>query len=415
MDGMRQSHSHKELNMAGIVIVGAGEAGTRAAFALRDVGHTGAITLIGAESHLPYERPPLSKPESGVVTMKPICSDEALRNAGITYLRGVEVSGLDAAQKSVALSDGQSMNYHKLLMATGARPRKLVCPGSEHAFYFRTFDDAKIIFESAGSSGSVAIIGGGLIGMELAALLRGKGLAVSIIEAATKPLGRAVPSRFAVNMHARHCEEGVHFYLGQGVSKILVGTVVLSGGTEVPADIVVAAIGVQPETYLAEAAGLAAGDGILTDAFLRTNDPDIFAAGDCAAVQQPGGGHIRFESWRNARTQAEIAARNMAGANEPFTALPWFWSDQYDLGLQVAGVPQPHHQRVTRPLSAGELEFYLDDRRLVAAAGLGTGNSVAKDIKLAEMLIAAGLSPDPEALADPAVNLKALLKSAKAA
>ncbi|WP_428424098.1 NAD(P)/FAD-dependent oxidoreductase [Pararhizobium sp.] len=401
--------------MAGIVIVGAGEAGTRAAFALHDTGHTGAIMLIGAEPHLPYERPPLSKPESGAVTMKPICSDEALRNAGVTYLRGVEVSRLDVALKSVALSDGRDLKYYKLLLATGARPRKLVCPGSERALDFRTFGDAKIIFESVWGSRSVAIIGGGLIGMELAALLRGKGLTVSIIEAAPQPLARAVPLRFAGKMHARHVEEGVYFHLGQGVSEILADTVLLADGTRVPADVVVAAIGVQPEIHLAETAGLATGNGILTDAFLRTSDPDIFAAGDCAAVQQPGGSHVRFESWRNARTQAEIAARNMAGANEPFTAPPWFWSDQYDLGLQVAGLPQPDHQCVMRPSSTGELEFYLDDGRLVAAAGLGTGNSLAKDIKLAEMLIAAGLSPDPAVLADPTVNLKTLLKSAKAA
>ncbi|WP_421581197.1 oxidoreductase C-terminal domain-containing protein, partial [Shinella sp. M31] len=159
----------------------------------------------------------------------------------------------------------------------------------------------------------------------------------------------------------------------------------------------------------------AIGNGILTDAFLRTSDPHIFAAGDCAAVAQPGGGHVRLESWRNARSQAETAARNMAGASETFAAIPWFWSDQYDLGLQVAGLPRPEHQSILRSLAQGELEFYLEDGRLVAAAALGAGNSLAKDIKLAEMLIAAGISPDPAALADPAVNLKALLKSARAA
>ncbi len=401
--------------MDAIVIVGAGESGTRAAFALREAGYAGTVTLVGVEPHLPYERPPLSKPENGAVTLKAVCSGEALLGAGIIYLQGVGASSLDAARRSLTLSDGRVLTYDKLLLATGARPRKLMCQGAERALDFRTYDDAKVVLASVDASRSVAIIGGGLIGMELAAVLGGKGLAVSVIEAAPKPLGRAVPSHFAARLHSRHIEEGVHFHLGQGVCEIRQNTVLLTDGTSVPADVVVAAIGVQPEIALAETAGLATGNGILTDAFLRTSDPDIFAAGDCAAVEQYGGGHVRFESWRNARAQAETAARNMAGAVEPFAAIPWFWSDQYDLGLQVAGQPQQDHQCVMRALPTGELAFYLDDGRLVAAAGLGLGNSLAKDIRLSEMLIAASVRPDPAVLADPSVNLKALLKNAKAA
>ncbi len=161
--------------------------------------------------------------------------------------------------------------------------------------------------------------------------------------------------------------------------------VALTDGSMVPADLIVSAIGVLPETALAEAAGLATKNGILTDACLRTSAPNVFAAGDCAAVAQPDGGHTRFESWRNARTQAETAARNMAGATETFAAIPWFWSDQYDLGLQVAGLLQPAHQSVVRSAAAGELEFYLDDGRLVAAAGLGSamawpGHQTGRDV-----------------------------------
>ncbi|MDR6633844.1 3-phenylpropionate/trans-cinnamate dioxygenase ferredoxin reductase subunit [Phyllobacterium sp. 1468] len=401
--------------MGGFVIVGAGEAGTRAAFALRETGYDKPIKLIGAETHLPYERPPLSKPYNGAVAMKAICSAEALLNAGITYLPAVEVAELDVAGQAVILSDGQSLAYDKLLLTTGGRPRKLSCPGAGRALEFRTYDDAKIILDSVNASRSVAIIGGGLIGMELAAMLRGKGLIVSIVEAAPKPLGRAVPSRFAAKMHTRHVDEGVNFHLGVGISEIRDNTVLLTNGAEVPADVVVAAVGVQPEISLAEKAGLATGNGVLTNPFLQTSDRHIFAAGDCAAVEQHGGGHVRFESWRNARSQAQTAARNMAGANEAFSAIPWFWTDQYDLGLQVAGLPQPHHQSVVRALPTGEMEFYLDEGTLVAAAGLGIGNSVAKDIKLSEMLIAAAVSPDPAALADAGVNLKTLLKSAKAA
>ncbi|RVO68001.1 NAD(P)/FAD-dependent oxidoreductase, partial [Sinorhizobium medicae] len=232
------------------------------------------------------------------------------------------------------------------------------------------------------------------------------------IEAAPKPLGRAVPARFAEKLHARHASEGVRFHLDRGVVAIGDGGVTLTDGSMVPADRVISAIGVLPDVALAEAAGLATGNGILTDRCLRTSAPNVFAAGDCAAVAQPSGGHIRYESWRNARTQAETAAGNMAGGTEAFAAIPWFWSEQYDLGLQVAGLPQPEHQRVLRSAAEGELEFYLDDGRLVAAAGLGIGNSLAKDIKLAEMLIATGVSPDPATLADPDLNLKTLLARA---
>ncbi|WP_184472505.1 NAD(P)/FAD-dependent oxidoreductase [Rhizobium esperanzae] len=401
--------------MDGIIIVGAGEAGTRAAFALRETGFSGGVTLIGTEPHLPYERPPLSKPLNETVQMKPICGSEALKAAGIEYGQGVSASRLDAEAQSVVLSDGRTLTYDKLLLATGARPRRLTCPGAERALDFRTYADAAEVFSRGEAGKKVAIIGGGLIGMELAAVLRGKGIAVSVIEAAPKPLGRAVPPRFAAKLHARHQDEGVVFHLGQGVAEITDDAVVLANGDAVPADIVVAAIGVQPDVALAEAAGLATGNGILTDGCLRTSDPNIFAAGDCAAVAQPGGGHMRFESWRNARSQAETASRNMAGGNDAFAAIPWFWSDQYDLGLQVAGLPLPGYQSVVRALGEGELEFYLDHGRLVAAAGLGIGNGLAKDIKLAEMLIVAGSNPDPEALADPALNLKALLRSARAA
>lgn len=401
--------------MDGIVIVGAGEAGTRAAFTLRELGFCGGITLVGMEPHLPYERPPLSKPLNDTVHMKPICSAEALDAAGIDYLQGLLALGLDARAQSVSISDGRTLTYDRLLLTTGARPRRLTCRGAGHALNFRTYADAAGIFSRGEGGKKFVIIGGGLIGMELAAVLRGKDNAVSVIEAASMPLGRAVPPRFAAKLLARHQDEDVVFHLGQGVAEITDNSVVLADGSSVPADIVVAAIGVEADVALAEAAGLAVGNGILTDSYLRTSEPNIFAAGDCAAVAQPGGGHIRFESWRNARSQAETAARNMVGGKEAFTATPWFWSDQYDLGLQVVGLPRPGHQSVVRVLDQGELEFYLDEGRLVAAAGLGIGNGSAKDIKLAEMLIAAGVSPDPTALADPAGDLKALLKRARAA
>lgn len=334
--------------MDGIVIIGAGECGTRAAFTLREAGYSGSVTLVGSEPHLPYERPPLSKPMNGAVQMKLICAAEALEAAGIDYLAGLSASKLNADAGTVTLSDGRVLRFEKLLLATGARPRRLTCAGAELALDLRTHADAEAIFSSVAAGLRVAVIGGGLIGMELASVLRGKDAAVNVIEAAPKPLGRAVPQRFAEKLHARHVAEGVRFHLDRGVVAIGDEGVTLTDGSMVPADLVVSAIGVLPETTLAEAAGLATGNGIQTDACLRTSAPNVFAAGDCAAVAQPGGGLIRYESWRNARTQAETAARNMAGAAETFTAIPWFWSDQYDLGLQVAGLPKPAHQRVLR-------------------------------------------------------------------
>ena len=300
--------------MDGIVIIGAGESGTRAAFALREAGYHGSVTLVGAEPHLPYERPPLSKTVDGAVQMKLICAADALDAAGITYLKGLSATRLDADAATVTVSDGRILRYEKLLLTTGARPRRLACPGAERALDFRTHADAEAIFSIIAPGRSVAIIGAGLIGMELAAVLRGRNVAVSVIEATPKPLGRAVPARFADRLHARHAAEGVRFHLDRAVAAIGDDGVTLTDGSVVPADLVVSAIGVLPDIALAEAAGLATGNGILTDAYLRTSAPNIFAAGDCAAVAEPGGGHIRYESWRNARTQAETAARNMAGS-----------------------------------------------------------------------------------------------------
>ncbi|PZM14589.1 NAD(P)/FAD-dependent oxidoreductase [Rhizobium tubonense] len=401
--------------MDGIVIIGAGECGTRAAFATREAGYVGPITLIGGELHLPYERPPLSKPSDGIAQMKAICTAEALEAASIQYRQGCAVTAIDVAARSIKMTDGTTYRYDKLLLATGASPRRLSCRGSDLALGFRTYSDAGVMFEKARGAKSVAIIGGGLIGMELASVLRRRGIAVSIVEAASKPLGRAVPRRFAQMLHARHVEEGVAFHLGQGVEEIKQNSVVLADGTVLPADVVVAAIGVVPNVELAESAGIATSNGIVTDACLRTGAPDVFAAGDCASVLIGDNGHMRFESWRNARKQAETASRNMLGGEEAFVATPWFWSDQYDFSLQVVGIPMPGQQTIVRHIADGAIEFYLDGGRLVAAAGLGVGNGVAKDIKLAEMLIDARATPDPSKLADPVLNLKELLRDVRSA
>lgn len=401
--------------MEQIVIIGAGECGTRAAFALREGGFGGGITLIGREPHLPYERPPLSKPADSQARLKLICALDMLESANIAYHQGLSAERIDPASRVVATSDGSALPYDRLLLATGAQPRGLTCPGAEHALSLRSFADAERIFSRAVEGRPVVIIGAGLIGMEMAAVLRAKGAAVTVVEAGPRVLGRAVPTVFADQLLARHLAEGVEVLVGQGLASIEPERVVLADGRELAADMVISAIGVVADTALASAAGLAIGNGILVDVHLRSSDAAIYAAGDCAAVQQPDGGHMRFESWRNARWQAETAAANMLGAERPFRAVPSFWSDQFELTLQVAGVPMPEDLVVMRQLPQGQIAFYLRDGRLAAAAGLGVGNSVARDIKLAEMLIAAETHPDATRLADPSFSLKSLLSRANAA
>lgn len=394
--------------MSGMVIIGAGECGTRAAFALREQGWQGAITLIGDETGLPYERPPLSKG----ATQKGICTDDALDAAGIDYRPDTQVQRIDPLRRQVLLAD-DAIEYGRLLLATGAAPRRLTCPGAEQVLDFRTATDAAHVFETVRPGLQVVIIGAGLIGMELAAVLRHRGAEVDVIEAAPTPLNRAVPAHFAARLMARHQAEGVRVHLDAEVTRIDSG-VHLKDGRHFPADLIIGAIGVMPRTALAQAAGLACSNGIQVDLHLQTNRPDILAAGDCASVPNGTGRHVRLETWQNARNQAELAARNMLGAGAAYRALPWFWSDQYDLGLQVAGLPAPEHQMVCRSLAGqAEIAFYLQDGELVAAGALGPGNSIARDIKLAQMLI--GTSPDPGMLADAAVSLKSLLPRNRAA
>ena len=403
--------------MTGMVIIGAGECGTRAAFALREVGWSGQIALIGEEPGLPYERPPLSKPDGQDAPRRNVCDFERLATADIDYLPGERVATLDVERKTVSLRSGNSLSYKRLLLATGAKPRQLTCPGGRRAHVFRTIQDAKVVYGMAGPEISVVIIGAGLIGMELAACLRTRGAAVTVIEAARRPMARAVPAALARRLHDRHVRAGVNFVFGASISGIDGSSVVLCGEAPVPADVVVSAIGVIPDTALAEACGLATGNGILVDFQLRTSVPDIFAAGDCACLDRGDGYRIRYENWRSARDQGELAARNMAGAKEMFSTQPWFWSDQYDLGLQVVGLPSDELVTITRNLSNNaELKFFLDDDGMFAgAAGLGPGNSVGKEIRLAEMLIDARAKPDAVALADPATSLKSHLKAARAA
>lgn len=403
--------------MSGMIIIGAGECGTRAALALREAGYHGPVTLVGSEVHAPYERPPLSKDAIVAETPAPkgIAGAAGLAAAGIDFRPGATATAVDRGRRAVALADGTELSYARLLLATGARPRRLSLPGAEgpNTMVLRTLDDAARIRAALGPGRRLAVIGGGFIGLELAASARRLGTEVTVVEALPRLLTRGVPAEIAAVLEARHRAEGVAFVFDARIQAITAAGVLLQDGTEILADLVVVGIGAAPDTALAAACGLAIDNGVAVDATLASSDPDIFAAGDCCAFEHPHYGHrrVRLESWRSAQEHGSLAARNMLGQAEPLSTVPWFWSDQYELTLQIAGLADGAATHARRQLPDGAFVlFHLGpDGRLLAASGIGAGNAVAKDIRLGEMLIARGRHPDPASLGDPAINLKTLL------
>ncbi len=404
----------------GMVVVGAGEAGTRAALCLRERGYAGRVTLVGDEVHPPYERPPLSKgagAADALPELKAISTREQLAAANIEFLHSARAAAIDPAEGTVRLPNGTVLFYDKLLLGTGAAPRRLpMADAARHCAYFRTYDDAVAIRRRLGPGSRVAIIGAGFIGLELAASARERGATVTVIEAQPRILTRGVPAEIAAVLHARHEEAGIEILCGEGVTGITEDAetvrLALTSGRTVAADIAVIGIGATPVTGLAEAAGLAIDNGIAVDDALRTSDPHIFAAGDCCSFPLAlyGGRRVRLEAWRNAQQQGALAARNMLGAGEAYAAVPWFWSDQHGLGLQVAGLPDEGCCIVRRDLGGALVLFHLSaDGRLVAASGIGPGHAVARDVRVTEMLIAGRAAPPAGDLARPEVKLKSLL------
>ncbi|HRX36141.1 MAG TPA: FAD-dependent oxidoreductase [Aestuariivirga sp.] len=405
----------------GMVIIGAGMAGARAVVNLRASGWQGAITLIGEETLLPYDRPPLSK---SMITDEAepapvwLLQDSVVASLDARVITGNRAVAIDRLVKAVELEDGERISYDKLLLATGAAPRRLTVTGGELVYTLRNYGDGDHLRNRLRASASAAIIGGGFIGLEVAASARKLGCRVALIEAQPRILMRGVPEDVASVIHARHAEAGVSLHVGTGLSAVETGGVVLADGRKIEAEIVIAGIGAAPEVALATQAGLDIDNGIACDATLRTSDPDIYAAGDCCSFPHDlfGGKRIRLESWRNASDQANVATENMLGGTKTYTAVPWFWSDQYDLSLQIAGLPGDAVSTVRRTVSdSAVLIFHLDGSgRLVAASGVGQGNAVARDIKLSEMLIGKRAAPDAASLADPGVSLKKLLQAASA-
>lgn len=399
-----------------MVIIGSGEAGGCAAVAIRDAGWTGPVTVIGEERHLPYERPPLSKAAiTGDDPPEPKLSVEARRfgECDITHTSGSRVSHIDRDSKQVHIEDGGVIAYEKLLLATGAQARPLAVEGGEYALTLRSQEDVWALRRFFQKGRHIIIIGGGLIGLELAASANRLGARVTVIESQDRLLARGVPEEIAGRMLETHQQQGNRFRLAASVEKVTRTSVWLKTGERIDGDVVVAAVGAQPDIALASAAELPVSNGVLTDAALRTADPDIFACGDCAATVHPlfSPSPRRLESWQVARDQGSLAGRNMVLSPQDQEAVPWFWSDQFDWQLQVAGFPDLGETVVKRQLDEETaLHFFLSgDGTLVGAAAFGPMRLLAKDLRISQRLIAGQVKPDLSQLAAADRRLKTLL------
>jgi 3-phenylpropionate/trans-cinnamate dioxygenase ferredoxin reductase subunit len=404
----------------GIVIVGAGEAGGRAALALREEGFAGSVTIIGAEALPPYERPPLSK---AVLTSREepspsaIAGAAALEERGVSWVGGLSIVAINRGAHEVVASDGRRFGYDRLCLATGAAPRRLAIGDPEACLVLRSYADALALRRRFVAGARIAIIGGGFIGLELASSAVSRGCVATIIEAAPRIMIRGVPVEIAEIVAHRHRQAGVELIVEARIASIERSAdgaaIILEGGRRIEADHVVAGIGAAPDTALAASCGLAIDNGVAVDGALRTSDPDIFAIGDCASFPHPlyGGRRIRLEAWRNAHDHGAFVARSMLSEVAPYAAIPWFWSDQHDLCLQIAGLADEGRAIARRDLGDGALMLFhlAEDGRLVAASAVGPLGKIARDVRLAEMLIARRATPDPATLASPDVKLKSLL------
>jgi 3-phenylpropionate/trans-cinnamate dioxygenase ferredoxin reductase component len=402
---------------APIVIIGAGMAGARACINLRANDYQGDIVLIGEEQHLPYDRPPLSK--SSILqddTPEPVwLMDETIaRELNVTVRNGVQATKINRAENTVSLSDGTTQAYSKLLLATGAKPRKLTLPGGEHALLLRNHEDTLELRRRFQPGKNIVIIGGGFIGLELASSAAKRGCNVTVLEAQPRILMRGVPEPIAKIIHDEHVKHGVTMLTGTALSHLTAHAVHLVDGRVLPADSIIAGIGAAPDVTLAAEAGLAIENGIACNEHMQTSDPDIYAAGDCASYinAKHNNRRMRLEAWRSAQDQAATAAENMLGGSKIHNAIPWFWSDQYDLGLQIAGLADLGPNTVTRKINDNSVVLFhlAEDGTLMGASGIGPGTSIGRDIKMSEMMMAKNMKPSAEVLSDPAQPLKVLLK-----
>ncbi len=405
---------------AAYVIAGAGLAGAKAAETLRGEGYNGPLTLIGEETERPYERPPLSKDyllgkaERAAIYVHP---ESWYTDHGVDLRLGVPVTAIDPAGRQVALADGTTIGYAKLLLTTGSSPRRLAVPGADQdgVYYLRRVGDSDRIRAAFEDATRVAIIGAGWIGLEAAAAARAAGNEVTILEAAELPLLRVLGREVAQVFAGLHRAHGADLRFGVQVAEITgaggrATGVRLVGGTRIEADAVVVGVGITPNAMLAGQAGLVTGNGVAVDAQLRSSDPDIFAAGDVASAFHPGlGRHIRVEHWANALNQPQAAARAMLGQDVAYDRVPYFYTDQYDLGMEYAGYVEPGgYDQVVFRGDAGQREFiafWLGRGQVLA----GMNVNVWDVNERIQAMVRSGNVVDAAALADPDVPLEEFL------
>ena len=407
-----------------MLIVGAGHAGAHLAISLRRLGFAGTVALVGDEPDWPYERPPLSKdylagakPFEALLLKEP----EYWAQHEIAVLRSRRVVGVDPAARQVRTDDGATLGYGAVAWCAGGTPRRLPCAGAHLAgvHTVRTRADVDLMREELATAATVAVVGGGYIGLEAAAVLTEMGKAVTVVEMQDRVLARVAGEPVSRFYEAEHRARGVQVMLDTAVSRIeerdgRAGGVRLGDGTVLPADMVVAGIGIVPAVQPLLDAGAAGGNGVEVDACCRTGLPDIYAVGDCAAHHNrfADGGSIRLESVQNAVDQALVAARAIAGTPAPYDAAPWFWSNQYDLRLQTVGLSAGHDAIVVRgePAARSFSVIYL---RRSAVVALDCVNAT-RDYVQGKALVAGALVADPARLADTAQPLKALAAAGRA-
>jgi 3-phenylpropionate/trans-cinnamate dioxygenase ferredoxin reductase subunit len=402
--------------MPSVVIVGTGQAGFQAASSLRQAGFEGEVTLVGDEPQLPYQRPPLSKAflkgegDPGEVHLRP---ETFFGSKDIGLLSGDRAERVDREARTVELASGRVLAYDHLVLATGSRPRPLPVPGSDldGVLELRTVADAQVLRERLAGGPRLVVIGGGFIGLELAASAREKGAEVTVVEALDRTMARAVTPETSAHFAALHAEHGATIRHDATVARIngngAVSGVELGDGTKLDADVVVIGVGVVPNVELAEESGLMVRDGIVVDETLRTADPAVWAIGDCASYPSAHVGHlVRLESVQNATDHGRAVAAAIMGEPAPYDALPWFWSDQHSRKLQIAGLPHGHDSTVVRgdPRSEAFSVFCFAGDRLVCVESVNR----MPDHMAARKLLTARRTIAPADAADEAFDLKAV-------
>ena len=402
------------MNADTIVIVGTGQAGGWAAQTLRKEGYAGNVVLIGEEPHIPYERPPLSKAVlSGEAAAEStyLIKREAFDKLGLDWRPNVRVTAIDRVAKRLRVSAGEPIAYDKLILCKGGRARTMRVPGSDlpGLFTLRSIEDARALGQVLLPGRRLVVVGGGWIGLEVAATARKKGMDVTVVEAMQRLCERTVPLEISEYLSRLHSTHGTQVILGAGVAGFARRddgslVVTLSDGRGLVCDTVVIGIGLIPNDELARDAGLACDGGVVVDAQCRTSDADILAAGDVATWHcHWAGRRMRLESWQNAQEQGIAAARSALGIEVVHQPLPWFWSDQYDANLQIYGMPDPAHRVVARGDLASDsfVLFYLDGDKVQSVLG----PNAARDLRFARRLIDSQKSVDPELLADTRVAM----------